>query len=176
MVNVYISSSSHSSHPQVPLSLVFLLSSPLIFPLPSSLFLFLSIWFYLPHNSAPSGRFLQHFNRALKITIFSFIHTGFAIMQPLYAGRLEVNPLSRHYPYKLLSDSSAPNTETNLTSLIILVYNLHTDLVFPHPSSKSKNSIKVQDCKCIIHKDFISTFFCSTYNIFCICWRQKTYT
>lgn len=62
-------------------------------------------------HSDPTGRFLQHFNRALKITAFSFIHTGFAIMQPLWAGRLEVNPLSHHYPYKLLSDSSVPNTD-----------------------------------------------------------------
>lgn len=61
--------------------------------------------------SEPSGRFLQHFNQALKITTFSFIHTGFAIMQPLCTGRLEVNPLSHHYPYKLLSDSSAPKTQ-----------------------------------------------------------------
>ena len=64
--------------------------------------------------SEPSGRFLQHFNQVLKITIFSFIHTGFAIMQPLCTDRLEVNPLSHHYPYKLLSASLAPNTETNL--------------------------------------------------------------
>lgn len=79
----------------------------------------------------------------LKITIFSFIHTGFAIMQPLWAGRVEVNPLSRHCPYKLLSDSSAPNTEKKLTSLC-LVHNLHTALVFPLVYFKVKISIKIQ--------------------------------
>lgn len=51
-------------------------------------------------------------------------------MQPLCTGRLEVNPLSHHYPSKLLSDSSVPNTDTNLTAFI-LVCNPHTDL-FSH--------------------------------------------
>lgn len=40
--------------------------------------LFLPPWFYLPHNSVlsePSGRFLQHFNRALKINhLFFYSH------------------------------------------------------------------------------------------------------
>lgn len=40
-------------YPQVRLFLVFLFPSvPLIFPLPSSFLFFLSLWFYLPHNSA----------------------------------------------------------------------------------------------------------------------------
>lgn len=91
---------------------------------------------------------------ALKITIFSFIHTGFAIMQPLWAGRLEVNPLSHHYPYKLLSDSSAPNTETNLTSLC-LVYSLHTALIFPHPKHRHKISILEENHPNVLQ--FIST-------------------
>lgn len=122
--------------------------APLIFPSPSSFFSFFHYDFIslTTLHSDPSGRFLQHFNRALKITISSFIHTGFAIMQPLWAGRLEVNPLSHHHPYKLLSDSSAPNTEANLTSLP-LVCHPHTSLGFPHPSFKGKNLHKISVLK-----------------------------
>lgn len=68
-------------------------------------------------HSEPGDRFLQHFNRALKITIFSFIHTGFAIMQPLLAGGLEVNPLFHQCWSKLLSASSEPNREEPHLSL-----------------------------------------------------------
>lgn len=133
-------------------------SAPQFFPLPSSFFSFFLYDFIslTTLHSDPSGRFLQHFNRALKITIFSFIHTGFAIMQPLCAGRLEVNPLSHHYPYKLLSDSSAPKTETNLTSLS-LIYNLFTALVFPHFSFKGRNRHKKSKClKCYPRRSVLS--------------------
>lgn len=74
--------------PQLPPLLVsFFFSLPLIFPLPSPFFSSFSPDDFISPlttlHSDPGGRFLQHFNRALKITIFSFIHTGFAIMQPL---------------------------------------------------------------------------------------------
>lgn len=67
-------------------------------------------------RSDPSGRFLQHFNQALKITVFSFIHAGSAVMQPLWAARREVNPLSQQQPHEPPSDSSMPESEQ--TSLI----------------------------------------------------------
>lgn len=61
---------------------------------------------------------LQHFNQALKIPVFSFIHGGRAVMQPVWAGGREVNPLSqrRQEPHRPPSDSSMPKSER--TSLI----------------------------------------------------------
>ena len=170
MVNVYI-------HKFPSFFFAFFIIAAPIFPLTSSFFLSFFPYDFITLTtllSEPSGRFLQHFNQVLKITIFSFIHTGFAIMQPLCTGRLEVNPLSHQYPYKLLSDSSAPNTETNLASLS-LVHNLFTDLVFPQPSSKATIAIyaflarnHMQFFNSYPQRQFISSVFCRSLNIFCI--------
>lgn len=102
------------------------LRCPRLSPLPPRVLAFFFGGDFISHAarcSDPSGRFLRHFNQALKITLFSFIHTGFAVMQPLGAGRREVNPLSRQQPHKLPSDSSMPKPPSYITLL-----------PFPHPS------------------------------------------